>query len=363
MSSKILFISRAFPPTTGGIENHNYAIAKWLPRHVDTKTLANRFGKIFLPLFLPYATIYALIALTRRDTLLLGDGVLGVVGWVVKLVYRSKRRVVCVVHGLDLTYDMVLYQKLWVSSFIPSCDCLIAVSRQTIKAGVLHGIDETKFVFIPNGVDIESFIPARVPEGEISRILRKDVSNKQILLSCGRLVKRKGFSWFITNIMPCLSDDVIYVICGSGPDKKNIEYAITEQKLAARVLLTGHVSDEDYKLLLNACDIFIQPNIPVQGDMEGFGLVVLEAGSSGVPVVAVDIEGLQDAIQHNINGILVEPDNPSKFCDAILSLLADKKLQIELGNNARKYNADNFQWSSITREYLHICNISPHQSN
>ena len=58
---KILFISRAYPPVTGGIENQNYALSVWLPKISDCYTLANTRGKKFLPFFLPYAIVYALL--------------------------------------------------------------------------------------------------------------------------------------------------------------------------------------------------------------------------------------------------------------------------------------------------------------
>ena len=359
---KILFISRSFPPVTGGIENHNHAIAQWLPKYADTKILANRFGKIFLPLFLPYATLYALVTMRRRDTLLLGDGVLGIVGWIVKQVYKDRRRVVCVVHGLDLTYDLALYQKLWVTHFIPACDRLIAVSRQTVSAGTSRGIDESLFITIPNGVDTDSFTPADASRHAIDQHLQTDTAGKQVLLSCGRLVKRKGVGWFIRNVMPGLPDDVIYVVCGAGPDKEDIELSIEQKDMAARIYLLGYVSDRDYRLLLNSCDVFIQPNIPVAGDMEGFGLVVLEAGSAGVPVVASNLEGLKDAIKHNENGILVESEDAGQFHQAILDLLSDAEVRKKLGTRARKFNLENFHWSIVTQQYADACRDWDQQS-
>src|SRR4030066_657705 len=152
---KILFISRAYPPTVGGIENQNYELSEWLPKIAEVKTLANARGKLFLPLFIPYAFTKALFLFRRYDAVLLGDGVLGIIGWKLKLFY--KKPVILIVHGLDLTYRNFLYQKLWIGFFLKKMDRLIAVGNETIRAGMERTIPKDKFVFIPNGIDIEKF--------------------------------------------------------------------------------------------------------------------------------------------------------------------------------------------------------------
>ena len=145
---KILFISRAYPPTVGGIENQNYELGEWLGKIADVKIIANKRGKNFLPFFLPYAIIKSLFIAKNYDAILLGDGVLSVVGY--KLKFFCKKPVICVVHGLDLTFKNFLYQKLWVEKFIPSFDKIIAVGNETIRIAKEKGISEEKLVFIPN---------------------------------------------------------------------------------------------------------------------------------------------------------------------------------------------------------------------
>ena len=99
---KILFISRAYPPAIGGIEKQNHELAKALSNICKLDVIANTRGKRFLPLFLPYATLRALVTAHRYDVVLLGDGVLGITGWLLKLF--TKKPVVCIIHGLDITY-------------------------------------------------------------------------------------------------------------------------------------------------------------------------------------------------------------------------------------------------------------------
>lgn len=350
---KILFITRAYPPVVGGIENHNYALSRWLPEFIDTKTVANRYGKIFLPLFLPLSTVFALFAMSRRDVLVLGDGVMAVAGWIVKTIYGRRKRVICVLHGLDITYSLPLYQRLWVKHFIPACDQLIAVSNETIRVGVQYGIPQSLFTFIPNGVDTEQFKPKDISRDKLASLLGCNIEGKFVLLTAGRLITRKGVEWFIRNVMPVLPERIIYVVSGCGPALENIRNAITETGMGARVFMLGHVSNSDREILLNTCDLFIQPNIPVAGDMEGFGLTVLEAASTGLPVIAANLEGLKDAISDHENGFLVEPLDREAFKEQIMSLREDDIARKKHTVLAREYTAKHFHWRTIAKQYVH----------
>jgi len=147
----VLFLSRAFPPVIGGIENQNYALSQALQGVCGVEIIANRLGKRALPVFLPWVLLRAVIVARRFDVILLGDGVMAVVGWAIKRVHRAVP-VVCVVHGLDLTHPARFYQRLWVRRFLPSLDHLIAVSRSTREIAMQKGIPPDKVTCIPNGI-------------------------------------------------------------------------------------------------------------------------------------------------------------------------------------------------------------------
>ncbi len=349
---KILFISRAYPPVIGGIETHNYELARALSRHSDLTIIANTHGKRALPLFLPWALITALIKMRHYDALLLGDGVLGIVGAIVKTFYGPKKRVACVVHGLDLTFKNTAYQEFWVKQMIPEADRLIAVGRHTITEGVRRGIPQEKFVFIPNGVAVEKFPLGTPDRARLAAILKRDLTeDTRVLLTAGRLVKRKGVAWFIRNVLPTLPQNVIYAIAGDGPDRDNIHTAIADANMHDRVIMLGRVSDEDRLTLFHSCDLFIQPNIPVDGDMEGFGIVVLEAGSAGIPVIAAALEGLKDAITHGKNGLLVPTQDADAWRKQITTCLADDFDRMAFGRAAHAYIAQNNDWNVIAQRY------------
>jgi len=346
----ILFISRAYPPVIGGIEQQNFDIARALSRISDVRILANTRGKLFLPLFLPYVTLRALLSARKYDVVLLGDGVLGITGYVLQLF--TGKPVACIIHGLDLTYKNTIYQKLWVNKFIKRIDKLIAVGHETIHQGVSRGIPESKFVFIPNGVTPVA-TDEKYTHNELEALIEKKV-NGPILLTLGRLVKRKGITWFIDNVINKMDKNFIYIVAGAGKEESNILSAIQNNNLQDRVFFIGEVSDREKQLLFSTADLFIQPNIKVPGDMEGFGLVVLEAAACGCVVIASRLEGLTDSIRHGQNGYLVTPGNAEEYKEKIEAVLDNPQESDAFGQRARVYVENNYTWSLIARKYLDV---------
>ena len=345
---RLLFISRTFPPLVGGIEQQNFEISRALSDLCPTTIIATSSGKYLLPLFLPYALLRALLGMRHYDAVLLGDGVLAIVGYLLKRL--TGKPVLCIVHGLDLTYRSTLYQKLWVGFFMPRLDRLIAVGNETIRQGVLRGIPPSHFVFIPNGVATPPN-PSAYTRHDLETLAGREIKG-HVLLTLGRLVKRKGTAWFIENVVGMLDGNLTYIIAGAGSEKNTICDTIDKHGLADRVVFLGSVTDREKQMLYETADLFIQPNIPVDGDIEGFGLVVLEAAAHGIPVVAASIEGLKDAIQDGNNGFLVESMNAAAFKTRIEALLNDSGNLQNIGTRAQQFVAKHYSWDRVARLYL-----------
>lgn len=350
---KILFISRAYPPVVGGIENQNYELSEWLSKIADVKKIVNTRGKKFLPFFLPYAKLKSILTMGKYDAILLGDGVLAPIGYAVKVM--NKKPAACVLHGLDLTYKNFIYQKLWVNFFLKKLDKYVCVGQETVRIAKEKGLPEEKLVFIPNGIDTEKYFQ---PHGrtELEKILNIKLENKKVILTSGRLARRKGVAWFSENVMPKLPDNFIYIVAGDGIDRKNIEEVIKNKNLSNRVKMLGYVTDEVRDILFNTCDVFVQPNIKVPGDMEGFGISVIEAASCRIPVIASNLEGLKDAIKDGQNGFLVESGNAEAWVKKINEVLADDNFRKEFGQKARQYVIENYSWEKISKRYLEEIN-------
>ena len=94
------------------------------------------------------------------------------------------------------------------------------------------------------------------------------------------------------------------------------------------------------------------PNTPTEGDMEGFGVVAIEAASCCLPVIASNCEGVKDAIKDRENGFLVEPYDDQGFVALIKQLMDSDRERIEFGARARKFTLDNYGWEKVAGNYL-----------
>ena len=346
MPFNLLFITRNYPPQVGGLENYSYNLINEFEKQGSTWKIFFSKSKINLFWFLPYCFFKAILMIRnyRIDALHLCDAFLSPLGLLLK--YITGRKVTTTVHGLDITFPNRFYQAI-----IPRCvsrlDIVICVSRSTRDECTKRGIPQQNCRVIPNGVTPSDFILSKSP-GEIRLILEKVLETsfleKKVLVTVGRLVKRKGVVWFVENVMPRLDNSYIYIVAGDGPEYKFILENIDKHKLNQRVFLLGNVSDEIRNLLYNGSDIFILPNITVENDVEGFGIVAIEAGSCGLPVVASDIQGIRDAVLDGRTGCLVEEKDVNGFLEAISNMNL-KKSEV----SSIVYNT--FSWPDIIKRY------------
>ena len=165
------------------------------------------------------------------------------------------------------------------------------------------------------------------------------MEKKIILLQVGRLVKRKGVDKVLEALPEVLKEckDLVYVVVGNGPECSNIELRIKNLELSNYVILIADASDEDVQAWYELCDIFIMPARDIDGDVEGFGIVYLEANAYGKPVIAGDSGGVRDAVKPDLNGLLVNPESTTEIRDAILKLCKDEFLRRRLGQQGREW--------------------------
>jgi phosphatidylinositol alpha-1,6-mannosyltransferase len=173
-----------------------------------------------------------------------------------------------------------------------------------------------------------------------------------VLLTVGRLIRRKGAAWFAEQVLPRLAADVVYAVVGEGPEREAIRAAAERAGVAPRIRLLGRLSDDLLAAAYAASDIFVMPNIEVAGDLEGFGLVALEAAAAGLPVVAADLEGIADAVRDGENGILAPPEDSVAFAAAIERVLAlTPQERRRLGERFACATRASHDWSLTARRY------------
>lgn len=351
---RLLFIARAFPPTVGGMENMAHHLSTNLDRHAELTTLVNRRGKRALPIFLPYALIAGLRLAreVRPHAIHVADALLAPVGLALKRL--TGLPVTASVHGLDLTYRNRPYQ-IAVPNALARLDLIVANSRSTEALVPDRCGPGVPTAAVPLGVN-----PLPEPDAGTLRALRRRIrgdgdADGCTLLTVGRLIERKGVSWFVERVLPRLPDRTTYVVVGEGPERQAAHDAARRGGVADRVRLLGRVSDGELAAAYRSADVFVMPNVPVAGDVEGFGLVALEAAASGLPVVASRLEGITEAIEDGANGVLVEPGDADAFATVLNDLLSLTRAQrSDIGARAAAYTDGHFNWDRTARRYIDL---------
>lgn len=377
--NEVLFITHKYPPSVGGMEKQSYELINGLKQYYKTHVIAYK-GKGNKTIWFAElrSTIKTLLKKNPGIRLIhLNDGSMGAAClWLQKQVNIP---VVVTYHGLDITFPLGAYQRYLVPK-LSRYQGAICVSEFTRNECLKRGFDNQKTFTIRNGVDTSMgnipFDPSFVRKlGEQYGV---DIEGKKILLAVGRPVKRKGFSWFMKNVLPLLGEDVIFLM--TGPIKKKTSFLekgvesfpgghhlqlllgiasdtqpVTELlKVRKNACHLGSVPYSDLVQILSLADLFIMPNIRVEGDQEGFGLVALEASMRGTYVVASDIEGITDAVIDGKNGNLVPSGDAKSWADKIQQLLNNKEKLQQLSEQGKEFTRINYSWNIMVNEYHHL---------
>ncbi|MBW4643618.1 MAG: glycosyltransferase family 4 protein [Goleter apudmare HA4340-LM2] len=189
----------------------------------------------------------------------------------------------------------------------------------------------------------EKFGQARAEQAFLRNHIRQQhqIPEKAIaILSVGRLVKRKGFHRVIENLPNLIAEgiDVHYIICGQGAMESELKLYAEKLGVSSRVIFAGYVPDAELTGYYAACDIFSMLTFfdSQQKSIEGFGIVYLEAGYFGKPVIASRVGGVEDAVRHGYNGLLVDPDSTYEISTTLHQLCVDPELRQRLGFQGQK---------------------------
>lgn len=262
--------------------------------------------------------------------------------------------------GRDVTLPFGPYQR-HVPRVFAALDLVLPISRATGEECVTRGLPQARMRVVPCGVDVARFAAdadrsaARATLLAALRASGQAVPDDALLLcSVGRLQERKGFHWFVDAVMPRLPADVVYLLAGDGPTTPQVRASIERRDLYERVRLLGRVSEEMLRMLYEGADLFVMPNVPVPGDIEGFGVVMLEAGLAGLPTIAAELEGIRDVVREGENGHLLPSGDAEAFAAAIARYHAEPDTLRQASARARRHVETNFSWAAIAAQQLEI---------
>jgi len=225
------------------------------------------------------------------------------------------------------------------------CDKVIANSRFT--QDLLHAgrIDPSKVAVVHPGTDPQRFRP-QPKDPELLR--RHRLEGKQVLLTVGRLSRRKGQDVML-RALPQIAHalpDSVYVMAGTGDYEAELRALVRLLGVERHVRFLGSVADELLPAVYNLADVFVMPNrtLPESNDVEGFGIVFAEAGACAKPTVAGRSGGASEAVLDGDTGLLVDGACPDQVAAAVLRLLNDRQLARRLGHAARQRVRRELNW-------------------
>jgi glycosyltransferase involved in cell wall biosynthesis len=226
---KILYITRKFPPSIGGMQTQSYEFYNSMSKENEVHLIAWGYSQRYLPVFLVFALGKSIGKLIREriEVIQLGDLVLSPLGLLLKILFNKP--VLTISHGRDSAYQNPIYD-FFVLEAAKRLDKVICVSENMKKRLCSRGLPDETLTVIPNGIDtqkVESHVLSqKFCLSTIESGLGIDLKNKKMILSISRLVPKKGLREFIENIFVNIANemnDVVLFIAGDGPERKRIE--------------------------------------------------------------------------------------------------------------------------------------------
>lgn len=368
----ILIITQDFPPERGGIQTYVLELARGfmakghvvrvicpgsprdenpLPGLKDLVRLRSPSSLLFLPL-LAYLPGY----LRRNPSVthvLYAQWQCAVAENMIPVSVRKRLKTFSLVHGRELLTSVFgpaapfLMRRTFgrLDAAFPNSNEVLRLTREKIgDARPLH--------LVHPGVDPELF--QRKDAGFLRQ--RYALGNAPVIVSITRMVARKNLGRLIRALpdVRAAVPGARLVLGGTGPERESLVRLAARLGLGDTVLFTGRIADAEMAAHYSLGDVFALPSLSSRKDVEGFGIVYLEAGACEVPVVGGQAGGVPDAVVHGETGLLVDPENTEKLKEALIDLLRDGEKARTLGRNARARIQKSFTWTATSERVLHL---------
>lgn len=375
MPSKILLVSRNLPPLVGGMERLNLHIVQALASHASVtvvgpagcadslprgvtanETRSSRLGRFLLGAFWRASVA---VFRDRFEWLLAGSGLTAPIVWFAARLRGGRCAVY--LHGLDIVVPHPVYRRLWLP-LIRRIDLCLTNSRNTARLAEQAGVPAERIRILHPGVDLVD-IPMREPS--LAWRQRHGLERSKVMLSVGRLTRRKGLLEFVEQALPAIirehPDAIVVVIGNEAPDalaggargiSEEIRQAAERQGLSAHLRLLGLSGQADLDAAYAAADVLIFPVKSMTNDVEGFGMVAIEAAAHGLPTVAFAAGGVPDAVLPGVSGWLAPPGDYGTFA-ALVGRVLDASTSTIQAEGCRHF-AEDFAWPLFGGRLRHL---------
>lgn len=360
----LLLVTEEYPPQIGGVATHlsllyesnsDWSVTIVAPLARDEGTAKAQIIRIpFTQRVPPWPRWFFLffrllkIVRTQKPDVVVAGQVLPI-GLLLAVISRLTRVPFLVsVYGMDvLTAERVPRKKILLGWILHRATRAIANSSYTASLVAQHGVSHKQIAVI---TPASSYDPASLArDTERMALLRKrhHLEDKRIVFFIGRLVERKGVRHVLAALPKLLATqpDVVFCVGGKGPERNAIEKQAHEMDLLASVIFLGSIPQDEVSAWYHLAEVFVTTQLPARSnDVEGFGIVFLDAAAHGVPSVGGNNGGVVDAIVDGETGILVDPMDADAVASALIRLLEDKAYARQLGERGKDRVAQSFLW-------------------
>lgn len=369
--SRFLLVTNDFPPRRGGIQSYlgefvgrlvqagSHELTVYAPQWKgaaafddSARTAGYRVvrhpGTLMLPGPAVDARMRRLIAEHDIDTVWFGAAApLALLAQRARL--AGARRVLASTHGHEVGWSMLPVARSVLRRIGDGTDVVTFVSRYTRSRFASAFGPEASLEYLPPGVDTDRFRPD--PAGRAELRDRYRLGGRPTVVCVSRLVPRKGQDVLI-KALPSIrrrADGAALVIVGGGPYLKSLRTLAQDCGVADHVTFTGGVPDDELPAHHALADLFAMPCRTRGGgmDVEGLGIVFLEASATGVPVIAGESGGAPEAVQHNKTGLVVDGRSVDKVADAVTELLTDRDRAAAMGAAGRQWVTSQWRWDTL----------------
>lgn len=356
---KTLLFTLEYPPFKGGVSKYYENIVKYWPEKRGIFVLHNNENKLFKNKIFPFwiFSIFPLLKEIKKhkiEHVIVGNLLpLGTVVYFLSKIKKIKYSVI--LHGTDINYAGKKFRKKIITTKILKKSETIICGNSYVADFVRVNFDkmlDPKIKVVNPGIETEINIDYTKTE-ELK--IKYKIYNNPLIFSIGRLIKRKGFDSMIDAMSEIhkYSPEAFYVIAGEGPDR---EYLKDKAEGIPNIIFLGEISEAEKWLWLSMCDLFAMPARNEDGDIEGFGIVYLEAALCGKPVLAGDIGGVRDAVIPAVSGFLTDSKNIEKIANYAIKIISEKEEGKKMGKFARKRVLENFQASDQSKKIYNLIN-------
>ena len=378
---KILCVTNDFGPRAGGIETFIIGLIERLPKgsvivYTSAQDKSEPYDRQWLDsygvevirdkarILLPTPGVaYCVSALIKdRGIKTAFFGAAAPLGLLAPVLRRAGvTKIIALTHGHEVWWSKVWPFTWAMKSIARNVDHLTYLGEFTRQAisRTINSSAQNAMVKIAPGIDTDHFAPT--DSSELTSEL--GLTDKKVIVSVGRLVHRKGQDVLIEAMPHLLKEipDVHLVLIGEGPYRGYLETRVKNLGIDSKVTFIGRITYVDLPRYICLGEVFVMPSRSrLAGlEVEGLGIVYLEASACGLPVIAGDSGGAPDAVVEGVTGLVVNGKDQHAVAMSIATLLNDQEKAREMGRKGREWVIDQWRWEIWSEKFRELLKLAP----